>query len=114
MDSVPQGTLSAQRPRTSPATRRHPGRPGTGSPCGPSQCWALYASPSSVVSYKSSHWYFLLANIRTMACSVNRAPPRNLNRSLSMSTSEKNPHEVDSSECVTFESSPQPDAVLES
>ena len=38
--------------------------------------------------------------MRTMACNVKRAPPKNLNFSLSTSTSEKKPHDVDRRECV--------------
>mmetsp|Transcript_7618 Transcript_7618/g.30887 ORF Transcript_7618/g.30887 Transcript_7618/m.30887 type:complete len:205 (+) Transcript_7618:632-1246(+) len=39
---------------------------------------------------------------RTMAPTVNRAPPRNLHRSDSMSTSLKKPHDSDSSACIAI------------
>ena len=39
--------------------------------------------------------------IRTIACIVNRSPPSHRIVSDSMSTSAKNPHENDSSECIT-------------
>ena len=39
---------------------------------------------------------------RTIAPTVNRAPPRNLHRSLSMSTSLKNPQLSESNECMAM------------